>query len=136
MNNFNYETGVLNNDNISGIADDNPYGQGNWSPFLYLYTYVKLQSEKNNIADLKLKYKKAIQPCIKHIQDAGEEVEFAFQPVSDIHLNSKLNDEISVNGSSFRVKAFGIIGLLIIIISWFNYINLSMAVHMKQAKIM
>jgi len=43
MYNFNYETGILNNDNISGIPADNPYGQGNWSSFLYWYTYVKLQ---------------------------------------------------------------------------------------------
>lgn len=132
MNNFNYSTGILDDDHISEISENDPYGRNEWS-YMYSHTYIKLKQGKNNISDLVSKYKKTIQPCIKHIQDAGEDIEFAFQPVSSIHLSSKLNDEISVNGSNFRIKAFGIIGLLIIIISWFNYMNLSIAVQMKQA---
>jgi putative ABC transport system permease protein len=132
MNNFNYETGVLNNDHISEMTQNTPYSQSEWSP-LYSCTYIKLKPGNNSIASLESKYKSAILPCIKHIREAGEDVEFNFQPLSAIHLFSKLNDELSVNGSNFRINAFGIIALLIIIISWFNYINLSIAAQMKQA---
>jgi putative ABC transport system permease protein len=132
MRNFNYETGSLNNDHIGEITNSDPYSQREWSN-LYSYTYIKLKPGQNTIANVASKYKKAIDPCIKHIHSAGEDVAFTFQPVSDIHQFSKLNDEISVNGSDFRIKAFGIIGLLIMIISWFNYVNLSIAVQLKQA---
>lgn len=130
MGNFDYERGVLNDSHIGEIRASDPYSQGEWTP-LYSYTYLKLRSG-SSIATVESKYKKVITPCIKHIQNAGEDVDFAFQPVSDIHRYSKLNDEISVNGSDFRIKAFGVIGLLIIIISWFNYINLSIATQLKQ----
>ena len=132
MGNFNYTTGTLNNDHIGEITNSDPYSQREWSN-LYSYTYIKLKPGQNSIANVASKYKKVIDPCIKHIHSAGEDVAFTFQPISDIHQFSKLNDEISVNGSDFRIKAFGIIGLLIIIISWFNYVNLSIAVQLKQA---
>ncbi len=131
MGNFNYTTGVLDNSHISEITQSDPYSQREWS-YLYSYTYIKLRSEKYRISDLESKYKKAVQPCIKHLNEAGEDVQFSFQPVSSIHLFSKLSDEFSVNGSSFRLQAFVVIGLLILIISWFNYINLSIADQMKQ----
>jgi putative ABC transport system permease protein len=130
MRNFDYEKGVLNDSHLGEIKASDPYSQGEWSP-LYSYTYMKLKPG-SSISGVESKYKKVIAPCIKHIQNAGEDVDFAFQPVNDIHRYSKLNDEISVNGSDFRIKAFGVIGLLIIIISWFNYINLSVATQLKQ----
>jgi putative ABC transport system permease protein len=131
MRNFDYERGVLNDSHIGEIRASNPYSQGEWTP-LYSYTYMKLRPG-SAIASVESKYKKVITPCIKHIQDAGEDVDFAFQPLAAIHRYSKLSDEISVNGSDFRIKAFGVIGLLIVIISWFNYINLSIASQLKQA---
>jgi ABC-type antimicrobial peptide transport system, permease component len=132
MGNFNYETGVLNNNHISEIKASDPYSQGEWKN-LYSYTYIKLKPETNRISAIESQYKKVIAPCIKHIHDAGEDLAFTFQPISDIHLHSRLSDEVSVNGNDFRIKAFGIIGILIILISWFNYINLSAAIQIKQA---
>jgi putative ABC transport system permease protein len=132
MGNFNYETGVLNNDHISEIRASDPYSRNEWS-YQYSYTYIKLKRETNNISAIESKYKKAITPCIKHIHDAGEDIAFTFQPLRDIHLYSKLADEITVNGSDFRITAFGVIGLLIILISWFNYINLAAVIQLKQA---
>jgi putative ABC transport system permease protein len=131
MRNFNYTTGLLDNSHIGQMTDQDPYGKGNWKA-ANSYTYIKLKP-RCAIPGVETKYARIIQPCIKHISDAGEQVKFTFQPVSDIHLTSHLTGEISVNGSKFRIIAFAVIALLIIIISWFNFINLSIAVYLKQS---
>lgn len=56
------------------------------------------------------------------------------QKVSDVHLYSHLDDEIEVNGNINNVYMMGIIGLFIILIASFNFINLSTARATKRAK--
>lgn len=56
------------------------------------------------------------------------------QKVSDIHLHSHLDDEIEVNGNINNVYMMGVIGLFIILIASFNFINLSTARATKRAK--
>ncbi|MDP4208080.1 MAG: ABC transporter permease [Bacteroidota bacterium] len=131
MKNFNYVTGILDNGNIGDIKDRDPYSQKDWKS-IRTYTYIRLKPGAD-IKSVEAKYAQAIKPCIKHINDAGEDVKFIFQPVGDIHLKSHLEGEIRVNGSSFRVTASFIIGLLIVIISWFNFMNLSISDYLKQA---
>ena len=55
-------------------------------------------------------------------------------PSSDIHLNSNYNQEAEVNGNGQAVSFLFLIGLLIIVIAWFNYINLATARSMERAK--
>jgi putative ABC transport system permease protein len=128
--NFNNATGMLDDSHIGEIRESDPYSQMDWTH--RSYTYIKLKPGCN-IASVESKYAQAIKPCIKKMNDAGEGVKFTFQPVSSIHLMSDLRDEIAVNGNSFRVTAFSVIGVLIMIISWFNFMNLSIAVYMKQS---
>ncbi|HPI81452.1 MAG TPA: FtsX-like permease family protein, partial [Cyclobacteriaceae bacterium] len=56
------------------------------------------------------------------------------QKVSDIHLYSHLDDELEVNGNINNVYMMGVIGLFIILIAGFNFINLSTARATKRAK--
>jgi putative ABC transport system permease protein len=56
------------------------------------------------------------------------------QPVTDIHLRSHLDDEIEVNGNLNSIYMMGIIGLFIVLIACFNFINLSTARATKRAK--
>lgn len=56
------------------------------------------------------------------------------QKISDIHLHSHLDDEIEVNGNINNVYMMGVIGLFIILIASFNFINLSTARATKRAK--
>lgn len=56
------------------------------------------------------------------------------QPVADIHLRSRLNDEIEVNGNINNVYMMGVIGLFIVLIACFNFVNLSTARATKRAK--
>lgn len=56
------------------------------------------------------------------------------QKVTDIHLYSHLDDEIEVNGNINNVYMMGVIGLFIILIASFNFVNLSTARATKRAK--
>jgi putative ABC transport system permease protein len=56
------------------------------------------------------------------------------QKVSDIHLYSHLDDELEVNGNINNLYMMGVIGLFIVLIACFNFINLSTARATKRAK--
>ena len=56
------------------------------------------------------------------------------QKVTDIHLHSHLDSEEEVNGNINNVYMMGIIGLFIILIASFNFVNLSTARATKRSK--
>lgn len=56
------------------------------------------------------------------------------QKLTDIHLYSHLDSEVETNSSITTVYMMGIIGLFIILIACFNFINLSTARATKRAK--
>jgi putative ABC transport system permease protein len=56
------------------------------------------------------------------------------QKLTDIHLYSHLDSEIETNGNITNVYMMGTIGLFIILIACFNFINLSTARATKRAK--
>jgi putative ABC transport system permease protein len=56
------------------------------------------------------------------------------QKVTDIHLRSHLDDELEANGNITNVYMMAVIGIFIILIACFNFINLSTARATKRAK--
>src|SRR5690606_9931512 len=56
------------------------------------------------------------------------------QPLTDIHLRSHLDSEMEANGNINNVYMMGAIGLFIILIACFNFINLSTARASKRTK--
>lgn len=56
------------------------------------------------------------------------------QKVTDVHLRSHLDDEIEVNGNISNVYIMAVIGLFIVLIACFNFVNLSTARATKRAK--
>jgi putative ABC transport system permease protein len=56
------------------------------------------------------------------------------QKLTDIHLRSQLDSEVETNGNISNVYMMGIIGLFIILIACFNFVNLSTARATKRAK--
>ncbi|MGH7493080.1 MAG: ABC transporter permease [bacterium] len=58
----------------------------------------------------------------------------ALQPLTDIHLHSRLDNEIEPNGHILYVYIFSAIALLILIIACINFINLSTAQSGNRAK--
>jgi len=60
--------------------------------------------------------------------------EMTLQPVTDIHLRSGLGKELEANGSEKEIGFLSLIGILILVIAWINYINLSTAKSVERAK--
>ena len=56
------------------------------------------------------------------------------QKLTDIHLRSQLDSEIETNGNINNVYMMGVIGLFIILIACFNFVNLSTARATKRSK--
>ena len=56
------------------------------------------------------------------------------QKVTDIHLLSHLDSELEVGGNINNVYMMSVIGLFIVLIACFNFVNLSTARTMKRAK--
>lgn len=62
------------------------------------------------------------------------DVVMKLQALTDIHLTSDLEFEIQPNSSENNVYVFSIIGVLILFIACFNYMNLSTAKSAKRSK--
>src|SRR6185295_10702232 len=65
---------------------------------------------------------------------ASRRTSIHLQKLTDVHLKSHLDDEIEVNGNINNVYMMSVIGLFIILIACFNFINLSTARATKRAK--
>ncbi len=60
-------------------------------------------------------------------------VVFRLQAFKDMHLGSSFNDKLQTSGNLKYVYMLGGIATLILLIAWFNYINLSTATSFKRA---
>lgn len=99
-------------------------------------TYVVLNDQSETV---KLEHKLAKLALSKkglkrNKNDYGQVSTFEFQPLTDIHLFSHLQEELEVNGSGALVRALVVLALTIIFIAWVNYINLSTAISESKIK--
>lgn len=65
---------------------------------------------------------------------ASKTTELTLQKITDVHLRSHLDDELEVNGNINNVYMMSVIGIFIVLIACFNFINLSTARATKRAK--
>ena len=97
----------------------------NWSGN-NLFTYIKLD-KKTDVVLLKKKimdFKVEALPFERH----------NIEPLEDIHLYSDKPYEAEANGSASSVRFLFAIALIIILLSWLNYVNLSTAKSLERAK--
>ena len=110
---------------------NDPVTSWNWDGFM---TYIVLDDKSDSkVFENKL-------PAFV-LKQNGEDLKkfnagmvFHLQPVSDIHLDSDFIMEFKPNGSRQSVNSLSIVALLIMIIAWINYINLSTAKSIERAR--
>jgi len=66
--------------------------------------------------------------------DVDKKVAFTLLPLRSVHLNSHYLFEFEANGDAVAVRALLIIGILVLLIAWFNYVNLSTARSETRAR--
>ncbi|WP_128545435.1 ABC transporter permease [Larkinella soli] len=95
----------------------------------FTQTYLQLREGADYLAfEQKLNaFKNKLRP-----ETAGEPLRL--QPLKNVHLASSLGDTFTTTGKLSFVYLLGGIGLLILAIAWFNYINLSTAGSLKRAR--
>ncbi len=110
-----------------------------------LQTYVVLKenaSASQLIAKLPGLVSKYVAPQIQQAMgisfdaflEGGGKYGYSLQPVTDIHLYSKLDDEIEPGSSAAYVTIFSLIALFILILACINFMNLATARSANRAK--
>lgn len=64
----------------------------------------------------------------------NEQMSFFFQPLTSIHLNSDMKDELETGGSAVLVNFLSWVAAFILLISWINYVNLATAKAVERAR--
>ena len=117
------------------IEPENGESNRGWTNVEY-YNYVRLQSGSVQEA-----IERGLESLLRNQAYAGSQStepfeswvqtpqapQFWVQPLTDIHLHSDFNFEISTSGNPVQVYVLGLIGVLILLIAGVNYINLSTA---------
>ena len=115
---------LANPANLNG----NDWAQLNSSDAAYLNTYLLLQDGADyQMLEQKLSdYKRKIDP--------DNESGIRLQPFRYVHLAESLDDTYPTTGKLSFVYLLSGIALLILVIAWFNYVNLSTAGALKRSK--
>ena len=98
----------------------------------FVYNYISLKNGTEP-KDLTSRLNDVVEKHTGNLED-GVNYAFSLQPLSSIHLNSHLSDELNPNGNALFVLALSIAAGLILIIAWINFINLTTARAMNRAK--
>lgn len=105
-----------------------------WDGGLSCYTYLKLVKGADPVK-LEKKITDYMEVAInKKWRDAGFSMNPYLQKIGDIHLHSESDYELGNKGSLKQVFLFSGIGLLILLIACFNFVNISTALSFKRAK--
>jgi putative ABC transport system permease protein len=97
------------------------------------YTYLLLR-EAYDYRDLEKKFPAFIEKYMgETLKALGAKVEYFLQPLTQIHLNSKLGHDMD-NGNMAYVYAFSIIAIFVLFIACINFMNLSTARSASRAK--
>ena len=109
---------------LRGVNLDDLYNNRNWAG---VYTYVTI-GKKTDYHDLEDKLNEFRVQFYSDSQSREEILEsgrFVFQPITDIHLRSHLEQEIEPNGNIIYIMVFGIAALFILLIAGVNYVNIA-----------
>jgi len=94
------------------------------------HTYIKLE-QGTDIAEVEAEITEILN---KIWQDKSNEIRFYLQPLLDIHLAPNFNTDLKVGGSEKTVFISIALSILLLLISSFNYINMSIAQAGLRAK--
>ncbi len=112
-------------------AWNDPITSWQWDGFL---TYVVLQDGVNPS-----EFEKKLPAFVEKKEGAELKADnagmvFHLQPITDIHLDSDFMGEFKANGNRQSVYFLTVVAVLILIIAWINYINLSTAKSIERAR--
>jgi len=127
---------------MSGLED----AQGNeWVSHNY-YTFIKLikgadatdfqEPLQSMVGKYVIPFAQKYFPGIteEQLKAAGNYIKYSTTPLTDIHLYSDMDNEMSANSSIQNIYILSFIGLFLIILASVNFMNLSTAHSLKRSK--
>jgi putative ABC transport system permease protein len=108
-----------------------PVTSWNWG-YAGTYTYLLLDPKADPF-HVEAKINKLGYDYLKDLLKDEGKAEFFLQSVTKIHLDSHLDYEMKANGDRKNVILFALIGLVIMIIAWVNFINLTLVRSLERA---
>lgn len=114
------------------IFESYDWFHGWWNNGLVTYVNVASPQEANNLRE---QFPRFMDKYFKtDFEESGTRIGLDLEPLSDIYFNNKTRFDPVVHGNMNTVLILGAVGIIIIFIACFNYINLSIAMAFKRAK--
>jgi putative ABC transport system permease protein len=132
MSNFDDRTGKLSHKNPLAYLEPPASAQGQWESN-NVYTYI-LTRPNVDIAALEKKINSLVEKYTQHFIKTGGSTAIILQPIKDIHLNSHLDYEIRPNGDRNSINVLGMIAIVVLVIAWINFVNLTMVRSIERMK--
>ena len=100
------------------------------------YDYKKLEAKLPGMVEKYMgpQIQQNMGISLSQFRTKGNELGFALQPLTFIHLHSHSNYELSPPGNAMYVYIFGAIAIFMLLVACINFINLSTAGASKRAK--
>ncbi len=105
-----------------------------WGGHEWLYTYLRLSPGTDTELLSKQIEQLVAEQLPEQMKGANIEQHYNLRNIRDIHLQSNLQNEFKVNGSATNVRILMLIGLLIIVIAWINFINIASSEAFDKAR--
>ena len=110
-----------------------PQVDNSWN-FGISYTYLRL-AEKADVKKLEKQVMEVFKARSGFVIPGNLKYEMVLEPMLDIHLNDPIQWELEKKGNRAETKYLLIIALLIITVSWLNYMNITTSLVNQRSKI-
>ncbi len=105
---------------------------GNWTNSSF-QTILKLKASTSP-GVVEQKIPKLIRKHVENPEEYFQEHAYLVQPLSEIHLDNKINFDIGVKGNPQYIYLFSAIAVLVLLLACVNYTNLAIARSMRRAQ--
>jgi putative ABC transport system permease protein len=130
--NWDNDTGTEIIKNPNAHINNRPITNWSWGyNGCYAYLLTNPNADPRQIVS---KIEKIAVDYTKNITKNDGKAKFHLQPITDIHLNSHLENEVQPNGDRNSVFALIFISIVILCIAWINFINLTLIRSIEHAK--
>ncbi|HTY01585.1 MAG TPA: ABC transporter permease [Bacteroidota bacterium] len=121
------------------FGDEQDWFGNNWHTYVRLKEGVSAAQAEEALSGVTVKYviprlQEVFGISARGVPGGTLPYRFVFQPLTDIHLFSHLDEEFESNGMFTTVLMFGIVGVLVLMIACINIMNLNAARSAQRAK--